>query len=222
MKTATLKKNKLKQAIAISTTAIIALAFAALFASKQVNAAGYQELGTLQNTSDPEKVEVLEFFWLGCPHCYSLEPSLEAWHKNMPDNVVFVREAPPLNPSWEQHSRGFYAAKFMGKEQEFVEAMFEAIHEKKQRMRSPKDIAKLAEGLGLDKEKFLSTMNSFAVNGKLSQSKTLAGSVGIRSVPSVVINGKYLTSPSIAGGHAELIETINERIAVEKQAMGLE
>lgn len=222
MKTATKQQTKLKHIIAISTMAMVALAFAALFSSKQVNAAGYQELGTLQNTSDPEKVEVLEFFWLGCPHCYSLEPSLVAWHKNMPDNVVFVREAPALNPSWEQHSRGFYAAKFMGKEDEFVEAMYEAIHEKKQRMRSPKDIAKLAEGLGLDKDKFLSTMNSFAVNGKLSQSKTLAGSVGIRSVPSVVINGKYLTSPSIAGGHAELIETINERIAFEKKEMGLE
>ena len=87
-------------------------------------AGGYKPINPPLNTSAPDKVEVLEFFWLGCPHCYSFEPNIEAWEKDMPENVVFVREAPPLNPSWEQHSRGFYAAQLMGQEQPFVKAMF--------------------------------------------------------------------------------------------------
>ena len=165
---------------------------------------------------------MLEFFWLGCPHCYSLEPTLEAWVENMPENVVFVREAPPLNKSWEQHSRGFYAAQLMGQEQPFVAAMFTAIHENRQRMRKPDDIAELASGLGMDKDKFLKTMKSFAVQTKMNRANKLAQGARITGVPSMVINGKYLTGASLAGGNAGIIDVINETVAIEKAEMGLD
>jgi thiol:disulfide interchange protein DsbA len=192
------------------------------FASTATAAGGYELINPPQNTSFSDKVEVIEFFWLGCPHCYSFEPSISAWEKNMPANVAFVREAPPLNPSWEQHSRGFYAAQLMGQEEPFVAAMFKAIHVDRQRMRKPEDIADLAATLGMDKEKFLKTMDSFGVQTKLNRSMQLAKGAGLSGVPAVVINGKYLTGASLAGGNEGIINVINETVAMEKQAMGLE
>jgi len=183
---------------------------------------GYQLVQPPQNTSIADKVEVLEFFWLGCPHCYSLEPDMLAWEARMPANTVMVREAPPLNPSWEQHSRGFYAARALGIEEPFVHAMFKAIHEDGERMRSPDDIADLAQTLGADRDKFLGTMESFTVETALRRSVQLARGAGITGVPSIMINGKYLTGASLAGGNAGIIDVIDRMVAIEKAQMGLE
>lgn len=200
-------------------TTLGASAIGSLPALAQAN--GYQLINPPQNTSSPDKVEVLEFFWLGCPHCYSLEPDMLAWQADMPENTVLVREAPPLNPSWEQHSRGFYAARALGIEEPFVHAMFEAIHEKGERMRKPGDIAELAATLGVDEDKFLSTMKSFTVETALRRSVQLAQGAGITGVPSIMINGKYLTGASLAGGNAGVIDVINRMVAIEQAEMGL-
>lgn len=190
--------------------------------SQAIAQAGYELINPPQNTSSPDKIEVLEFFWLGCPHCYAFEPTIAAWENEMPENVVFVREAPALNSAWEQHSRGFYAAKLMGYELPFVEAMFKAIHEDKKRMRKPGDIADLAAELGMDRDKFLKTMTSFAVQTKLNRAMQLAKGAGITGVPAITINGKYRTGSQLAGGNAGMINVINDTINMEKQAMGLE
>lgn len=191
-------------------------------ASQAVAAGGYEVIQPPLNTATPDQVEVIEFFWLGCPHCYSFEPTIEAWAEDKPENVVFVREAPPLNRSWENHSRAFYAAQALGHEDEFVAAMFEAIHEKRQPMRDPNKIADLAETVGMDRDKFLSAMKSFAVQTKMNRAIQLAQGAGLTGVPSVVINGKYRTGAQLAGGNAGIIDVIDETIAMEKQAMGLE
>lgn len=204
--------------IALSMGALL-IALAALTISRTSHAAGFETIDPPQNTSTSDKVEVLEYLWLGCPHCYALEPSMAKWEETKPEYVHFVREAPPLNPSWENHSRGFYAAQLLGKEDEFVIAMFEAIHEKKKPMRDKKKIAELAGTLGMDEEKFLATMDSFPVEGKLKRATAMAIKSGISSVPSVIINGKYRTSTSISGGHEGVIETINERAEFEHKAM---
>lgn len=204
------------------TMGAMLLAIAAFMTTKTAHAAGFENIDPPQNTSVEDKVEVLEYLWLGCPHCYALEPSMETWLKTKPDYVEFVREAPPLNPSWENHSRGFYAAQLLGMESEFVVAMFEAIHEKKKPMRDKKKIAELAATIGMDEAKFLSTMDSFAVEGKLKRAIDLAIKSGISSVPSIIVNGKYRLSSSISGGHEGIVESINERAAFEKNAMGLE
>jgi len=183
---------------------------------------GYELIDPPQNTSSKDSVEVIEFFWLGCPHCYAFEPSIGTWEKDMPENVTFLREAPPLNPSWENHSRGFYASQVMGKEHEFVEAMFKAIHEDRKPIRDPKKIADLAEEVGMDRDKFLSTMKSFAVETRLRRSVQLAQGAGISGVPAIVVNGKYRTGARLAGGNAGIIDVINRTVEIEKQSMGLE
>ena len=100
-------------------------------------AQGYETINPPLNTSDQENVEVVEFFWFGCPHCYAFEPSIDEWAANVPENAIFLREAPPLNPSWEAHSQAFYASQILGISDKFVPAMFNAIHKEKKRMRKP-------------------------------------------------------------------------------------
>ncbi len=195
---------------------LLAAAFVFAPFTSATAAGGYDEISPAFNTSSGDKIEVIEFFWLGCPHCYSFDPSIEEWRTTKPDHVAFVREAPPLNPAWEQHSRGFYAAQVLGIEDEFVQAMFDAIHGSgKKSMRKPKDIAKLAATLGVDEDKFLSTMKSFAVVTKMNRAQQLARSAGLTGVPAIVINGKYLTSVSRAGSNQAVIDVINETVEME-------
>jgi len=176
---------------------------------------GYNLISPPVNTGNADRVEVLEYFWFGCPHCFAFEPSINKWVEGKPDYVDFVREAPPLNPSWEAHSRSFYAADIMDVKEQFVEPMFNGIHVDRRPLRSPDDIADFAGELGIDAAKFRKTMDSFAVNTRMNQAMQKARASRITGVPSVVINGKYLTGGSLAGSHEGILRVIDERVAEE-------
>ena len=176
---------------------------------------GYELIDPPQATGSSDKVEVLEYFWFGCPHCFAFEPSINAWAAQKPDYVSFVREAPPLNPAWEPHSRAFYAAEAMGVTETFFDPIFDGIHVERKNLRSLDSIAKFAGGLGIDEKKFRKTMDSFAVNARLNQSMQKASAARITGVPSIVINGKYRTGGSLAGSHEGIISVINELTELE-------
>lgn len=161
---------------------------------------------------DESRVEVLEFFWFGCPHCFAFEPAINGWKDAKPDYVDFVREAPPLNPAWEQHSRLFYAAQALGITDGMFDKTFDEIHKRRKPLRDPKKIAKFIESLdlGVDAKTFEKTMSSFAVNTSLNRSINRSQQAGISAVPSIVINGKYLTGTTLAGSHEGIIDVINE------------
>ncbi len=190
-------------------TALVSLA---LFVTGACNAEmGYEAITPPQNTSTPDKVEVLEFFWYGCPHCNQLEPTMKQWDEEFrPDYVELVRAAPPLNPSWANHGRAFYAAEIMNVLDKFHEPMFKALHVDKRRLNSLEDIASFAGENGIDADKFLATMKSFAVETKLMRARQQAIAMGITGVPAVVVNGKYKTSASLAGSYPQMMEVINQ------------
>jgi len=199
---------------------ILLFCLGTMFAS-QAKAQGYETISPAQNTSVTDKVEVLEFFWFGCPHCYAFEPSIEEWASDLPENTVFVREAPPLNPSWESHSRAFYASEILGISEKFVPAMFNAIHKDRKRMRKPDEIAKLAETFGVSKKEFTEAMGSFGVQTRMARAMQLARGTGITGVPAIIVNGKYRISSGSAGSHEGMISAINQTVESEKSAMGL-
>jgi len=179
---------------------------------------GYQQISPPVNTSsNAGQVEVLEYFWFGCPHCFAFEPTIIKWVENKPAHVDFVREAPPLNPGWMVHSQAFYAAEIMGVTDIIFKPMFDAIHIQKKRLRNPKAIADFVSGLGVDRDKFLQTMKSFAVQTRIKQAMIKARASGITGVPSIVINGKYLTGNSLAGGHDGIVRVMNELVESEFQ-----
>lgn len=210
------KRDFLKSGLGLSAVALSAPYASSVLAQ---SGEGYKTIDPPINTRVSDKVEVIEYFWFGCPHCFAFEPTINAWNEQKPDYVEFVREAPPLNPSWEPHSRAFYAAELMGVTDEFLEPMFNAIHVERRTLRSPKQIVKFVGELGLDADKFDKTMDSFAANTRINQAMQMAAGSGLTGVPSIVINGKYLTGGSIAGGNDNIIRVINELTASEHALM---
>ncbi len=180
---------------------------------------GYELITPEQNTNVSEgKVEVLEFFWYGCPHCNQLEPTIEQWNKeSRADYIEFVQVAAPLNPSWTNHSKAFYAAQIMGVLDKFHAAMFTALHQDRKQLNKLEDIADFAAEQGIDRDKFLSTMKSFAVQTKILRANQLARAIGITGVPAMAVNGKFKTSVSLAGGQTQMMDVVDELAKEENQ-----
>ena len=165
-------------------------------------------------TSVPKgKIEVVEFFWYGCPHCFTMEPQLNAWLASKPDNVEFRRVPAPLNPSWTVHSQFFYAAESLGVLDKLHEPLFEAIHEKKQKLFDKNSLIDFAVEHGVDRQKFTDAWNSFGVYVKVQQARKLGQRYALDGVPAIGIAGKYKTSGSLAGTYSRMFEVVNKLVA---------
>jgi thiol:disulfide interchange protein DsbA len=146
------------------------------------------------------KIEVIEFFWYGCPHCNAFEPALDAWQKKLPADVAFRRvpvyfREEPYGP----HQRIFFALEAMGLIPTMHRKVFYAIHGERQRLDKPADIAAFMAKNGVDSAKFLDVYNSFSVQTKARQAKQLAEAYKIDGVPAIGVAGRYYTSGSLAG-----------------------
>jgi thiol:disulfide interchange protein DsbA len=162
----------------------------------------------------PGVIEVREFFWYGCPHCFRLDPFVTNWLKTKPKDVNFVRTPAALNPVWEGNARGYYAVEMMGLVEQTHTPLFNTIHEKQVRIFDEDSLAHFYQRYGVDSAKFHGLFNSFAVTGKVAQSKALAQKYQIEGVPAVVVNGKYVVS----GENAKVLEVTDFLIAKERGA----
>ncbi|MGD9834683.1 MAG: thiol:disulfide interchange protein DsbA/DsbL [Piscinibacter sp.] len=152
------------------------------------------------------KVEVVEFFWYGCPHCNAFEPMLEAWVKKMPDFVAFRRVPVQFREEpFGTHQRIFYALEAMGRLETMHRKVFFAIHNDRQRLDKPADIAAFMTKNGVDGAKVVELMGSFAVQTKARQAKQLAEAYKIDGVPALGIQGRFYTSGSLAGGQDRMV-----------------
>lgn len=166
----------------------------------------------------PGKVEVLELFWYGCPHCYKLEPYINKWLKNRPAAAEFIRTPAALNPKWKVHAGAYYVAELLNITDKIHEPLFDAIQKNRRGLNTPDSLAEFFSKYGVEKKKFLEIYNSFAVRTRLSRDYGQVKRYGIRSVPSIIINGKYRTNATLAGGKNEdLIKLIN--FLVEKESL---
>ena len=145
----------------------------------------------------PGKVEVVELFWFGCPHCYRLEPAIREWLKSdgRPAEAAFVRMPAALAPNWELGARAYYAAQALNVEDQLHQPLFDAIH-KDRKIALTTDETALVEfvsGLGIDAEAFRKALRSFEVETKLRKSKQQIVQYRVTGVPAVVVAGKYVT-----------------------------
>ena len=182
-------------------------------------AQGYQTLSPAQPTQDKSKVEVIEFFWYGCPHCYALEPSLNAWLKTLPKNVTFIRQPAMFWAGAEVHAKAYFVAESLGVVDKVHADLFDAIQNKKQKMDSEEELAKFFVAHGVKEAAFRDAYKSFGIDTKVKQSKTLAPRYGISGVPTLVVNGKYVTSASLAGSAENVTKILNQLIAQESAAL---
>ncbi len=194
------------------------LAFMLIFAfssSTQAESSGYEELSRPQPTQNPDKVEVIEFFWYGCPHCYSFEPALSEWLKNKPENVEFIRIPAVFSKLWGKHAKAYYTAEALGVVDKVHADFFDAIQNKRQKLTSEDDLADFFAAHGVDKQAFHEAYNSFLVDAKLRQAKSMAPRYGVTGVPAIIVNGKYKVTASLAKSQDNMINVMNELIEKE-------
>jgi len=164
------------------------------------------------------KIEVVEIFWYGCPHCHRFRPFMEEWLKTKPANVTYTRMPAVLRPSWAIHARAYFTAEALGVADETHDALFNAIHVNKRRLNTEDELAEFYAEHGVEKDKFLKAFNSFAVESKLRRATELARRYGVFATPTVVINGKYRTDGTMSEkGFDGMIETIDYLVKKESE-----
>ena len=166
----------------------------------------------------PGKIEVVELFWYGCPHCYHFEPTINPWAEKLPKDVNFKRVPAMFGGPWDAHGQMFLTLEAMGVEHKVHAAVFDAIQNQRKRLTDPQDMADFLATQGVDKEKFLATFNSFAIKGQVNQAKELAKKYEITGVPSMVVNGKYRFDLGTAGGPEGVLNVADQLIAKERAA----
>jgi protein dithiol oxidoreductase (disulfide-forming) len=162
-----------------------------------------------------DDVEVLELFWYGCPHCYHLEPEIERWLKTKPEGATFRRLPAAANPRWVPHARFYFAAEMMGVLDKLHEPLFRAMHDEKRPLMTDKQLIAFAAEQGVDEEAFAQMFRSFPVDMEVRKAASLVQDYQIDGVPSIVVNGKYLTSATQTGSRAKMFDVIDALIAKE-------
>ena len=193
-------------------------------ATKWVAGTNYKVLSPAQPTdASPGKVEVIEFFWYACPHCYVLDPYIESWRKLKPAYVEFVRMPIMWGEVHRAHARLFYTLQALGKLEELHAKVFEQIHSQQDALyvmgndqATLQDQLKFAKANGISESDFLAAYNSFGVQNNLQKADDLARRDHIEGVPSIVINGKYESDVGMAGSADNLIQLTNDLVASEK------
>ena len=159
-------------------------------------------------TDDPKKIEVMEIFWYGCSHCFQMEQPLNAWLKNKPADVNFKRIPGIPNASWAPMAQVYFTMESLGITDKLHSKLFHAIHKEKSLNPSNQKAALdwLVTNSGMDRNKVEEAFNSFTVNTNMKRAAQIFRSSGATGVPSLVIDGKYITSGTMAGGNAQALQ----------------
>lgn len=161
------------------------------------------------STDQPAKIEVMELFWYGCPHCYHMEQPLQAWVKKQPADVYFKRMPALPNASWAPMAKAYFAMQELGVLDKLHSQLFDAIH--KAKSLNPADEAAAIDWVtkqgGLDKIKVEKAFKSFATNMQMNKAMQVFRSSGATGVPALIIDGKYITGSSMAGGNEAALQT---------------
>lgn len=200
----------------ILLVAVNLFSYSFAFADTYEEGVHYERIVPAQPTSTVDKVEVLEIFWYGCPHCFRFEPYVERWLRKKPENAQFVRLPGVFRPSWEVGARAFYTAQLLGKFDELHKPIFNATHLQKRNLNTEDAMRDFFAENGVDKKDFIKTYNSFAVGTRLRRAKTMTTRYGIQGVPAIIVAGKYRLSARTAGSNAEMLKVIN--FLVEKES----
>ena len=188
-------------------------AAAALVAGKD-----YTVLSPEIGTDSGKKIEVAEFFWYRCPHCFQLEPGLNAWLKTAPKDVAIRRIPAVLSAAWVPLAKTYYAMEALGVVNKYHDQLFNAIHLDGLDVSQESNLFDWAAKVGMNRDAFVDAYQSFGVQSKVMRANQLTRDAQITGVPSFVIDGKYLTSASMAGSEEALFNTLDQLIAKVRQS----
>ncbi len=159
-----------------------------------------------------DKIEVREIFWYGCPHCYVLEPGLVQWLKKLPGNARFVRTPATAAPHWQIHAQTYYTFEALGALEKLHGVFFKTVQDQQGKPNDEQGIADFAASHGIDRKKFTDAFNSFGVRLKLEKAKQINQDLNINSVPTLVVDGRYLTTAAMAGGEEKMFKLLDQLI----------
>lgn len=169
-------------------------------------------------TADPATIEVAEFFWYGCGHCYTFEPMLEQWRTTLPEDVSF-RGVPAIwQDKMELHAKAYYTAEALGVLDKMHLVIFQAMNVDRKPLGSQAEIAALFVANGVSEEDFNKAFNSFGVNSQASQAAATAKAAGLTGTPALMVNGKYYVSGRKAGTQADMLKVVD--FLIEKERAG--
>lgn len=211
--------NRCKLSAAAGLAACIALF--PLAAQAQLNpGTDYTQLKIVQPVEATGKVELVEFFWYRCLHCYSLEPALEAWVKNLPADVQFRRVPAVLSENWAIDARIFYAFEAMGVLEKVHKAFFDAIHKDRLNVTSEPAMTEWLGKNGIDRKKFDAAVKSFGVQSKVKRAAQLSASYQLDGVPLLAVHGRYTVTAEQGGSHPRMLANTTELIDLARKDLG--
>ncbi|HTO50042.1 MAG TPA: thiol:disulfide interchange protein DsbA/DsbL [Burkholderiales bacterium] len=180
---------------------------------------GIVELNPPLPTDAKGKIEVVEFFWYECPHCYALEPYLEAWVKKLPSDVEFRRVPATFNDRWNISARVFYTLDAMGLLDKLHRPLLDAIHKDHLRITDERQLTEWLQGKGVDVAKFSATLKSFAVEGRLKRASALVQGSKIDGVPALMLNGQYVIGAGVGGSEERMLAIASSMIDQQRKAL---
>jgi len=172
----------------------------------------YARIANPQPVETGKKIEVIEFFSYGCPHCAELEPHLDAWLAKLPPDVAFRRVPVMFQQRWTPLAKIYYTLDALGTETKLSPDVFKAIHGQGVALWDADKFYDWAATKGIDRNKAKEVYTSFAVDGKMKRAMQLAQQYNIQSVPTVIVDGKFVTSSDRVGTHAQLPAAIDELV----------
>lgn len=176
----------------------------------------YKMVTPPQPTQTGKKIEVLEFFFYGCPHCYHLQELLGPWEKKMPKDVEVVYVPAIFNPGWEPMARTFYALETLGQQKKLHDELYKAWHVDMVDLTSEAKITDFVAQHGVDRKKFSDAYNAFSMQGKIMRSKQMASTFAIRGTPTVIVDGKYMISSLQPADTMRVLDTLIVKARKEK------
>ena len=177
----------------------------------------YSLLNPPQPTDGSGKIEVIEFFWYGCPHCYALEPAVNAWLKTAPKDVEFKRIPAFPSESWGQMASVYYTLEAMGLLDQYHQKVFDAMHKQNVPLANKNKRDEWLKANGIDPAKYAEVEKSFTVASKVARARQLTQSYKVDSVPRVIVNGKYVTSAEQAGGADKVFPEVDQLVAMARK-----
>jgi thiol:disulfide interchange protein DsbA len=197
-------------------TAILISALSTNAVPTAASPAGFQKVRETTTRPDPARIQVIDFFWYGCPYCNLFEPQLESWLASKPDNVDFIRIPAVIRPGWSNLARAYYTGEVLGVLEQLHMQLFTAIHKEGQDLDDVNALAAIFAEQGIERARFEKTFDSDEVNRKVEEAAVLTRRYGIDSVPAIVVNGQYRTNPIVAGGASRIMDAVNELIASQQ------
>ena len=180
----------------------------------------YELINPAVRTADSEKIEVAEFFWYGCGHCYTFEPVLTQWKKGLAEDVDFRGSPAIWNAKMEIHASAFYTAEVLGVLDTMHPIIFQAMNVDGKRLSSESEIKELFTANGVAADDFDKAFNSFGVSSQVRQANSRARAAKITGTPALMVNGKYQISTRQAGSQAGMLKVADYLIAKERAAKG--